>query len=259
MQHSTGYIVGFAATVCLICSVFVAGSAVTLKPRQDRNILLDRQEQVLTVAGLMSPGQSLTAEEMGAIFDENITTQIVVLATGDDAENIDANSYNQAKAAKDPAMSSQAPSNKAKVRRIPTYGAVFNVVSKSGELQAIIIPIEGKGLWSTMYGYLALSPDTRTIQGITFYKHGETPGLGGEVDNARWKSRWVGRLAFDDRWNPRIKVVKGAAGPVDQDPYSVDGLSGATLTSNGVTYAVQFWLGDDGFGKYLERVRGGSS
>jgi Na+-transporting NADH:ubiquinone oxidoreductase subunit C len=257
MQYSTSYIVGFAAVVCLVCSVFVAGSAVTLKPLQDLNVELDRQKQVLTVAGLMRAGQSLSAAEVGEIFNANVKTRIVELETGDYAENIDPVSYNQRKAAKDPERSVPAPSNRAKVKRLPKYGAIFQVNSKSGELQSIIVPIEGKGLWSTMYGYIALAPDTRTIRGITFYEHGETPGLGGEVDNPRWKALWEGRLAFDERWVPRIEVIKGAAGPVEDDPYRVDGLSGATLTSNGVSHAVRFWLGDDGFGKYLEKMRDG--
>ncbi len=260
MQHSTGYIVGFAAAVCLFCSILVAGSAVTLRPRQEANILLDRQEKVLTVAGLMREGQRLSAEELSAIFDESVTTRIVALDTGDyadAADGIDVTTYDQRKATRDPSMSSRAPSNKAKIVRLPKYGSIFEIRSKTGELSAIILPIEGKGLWSTMYGYLALSPDTRTIQGITFYEHGETPGLGGEVDNPRWKALWVGRLAFDDRWNPRIAVIKGAAGSVEDDPYDVDGLSGATLTSNGVSHAVRFWLGDNGFGKFLAKLREG--
>ena len=103
--------------------------------------------------------------------------------------------------------------------------------------------------------YLALEPDARTIRGITFYEHGETPGLGGEVDNPRWKALWPGRLAFDDRGNPKISVKKGLAGPVDEDPYQVDGLSGATITSRGVTNLVRFWLGDDGFGPCLDKYR----
>ena len=106
-----------------------------------------------------------------------------------------------------------------------------------------------------LYGYLALAPDARTIVGITFYQHKETPGLGGEVDNPRWKSLWPGRLAYDERGNPAIRVKKGPAGSVEEDPYQVDGLSGATITSRGVTNLLRFWLGDDGFGPYLASYR----
>ena len=133
---------------------------------------------------------------------------------------------------------------------------VYRVV-RDGKLQAIIVPISGKGLWSTLYGYLALAPDTRTIRGITFYEHGETPGLGGEVDNPRWQALWKGRLAYDDSWRPAIGVKKGRAGSVERDPYQVDGLSGATITSRGVGHLVRFWLGEHGFGPYLAGVRTG--
>lgn len=255
MQHSPGYIIGFTAVVCLVCAVFVAGSAVSLKERQDANIVLDRQKKVLIVSGLMGEKEKLTAAEITALFKERITPRAVTLASGSYDDEIDAATYNQRKAAKDPARSKEAAPNAAKVRRVPTVGLVFQVRSSAGAVEAIIIPIEGMGLWSTLYGYLALGPDTRTIKGITFYEHGETPGLGGEVDNARWKSRWKGRLAFDERWVPSIGVVKGMAGSVEDDPYRVDGLSGATITSRGVGSLVKYWLGDSGFGPYLAMVR----
>jgi Na+-transporting NADH:ubiquinone oxidoreductase subunit C len=128
-------------------------------------------------------------------------------------------------------------------------------VVEGDELKAIILPIEGKGLWSTLYGYLALAPDANTVVGITFYDHGETPGLGGEVDNPRWQALWPNRKAYDARGNAALRVKKGRAGPPEEDPHQVDGLSGATITSRGVTALIQFWLGDDGFGPYLASHR----
>ena len=106
-----------------------------------------------------------------------------------------------------------------------------------------------------MYGFVALSADLVLIEGLTFYEHGETAGLGGEIDNPPWQALWRDRRAFDDDWVPRVEVIKGAAGPPDQDPYEVDGLAGATITGRGVTNTLHFWLGPDGFGPYLERYR----
>ena len=254
MQHSTGYIVGFAVAVCLVCALFVAGSAVGLKDRQDANILLDRQKKVLTVAGVMKDGERLTREEIASAFESNIQQKVINLKTGDLQPEIDSASFDQQATAKDPKTSYPAPENASKVRRLPNDALVFDVVQE-GELKALILPIEGYGLWGTLYGYIALAPDARTIVGITFYSHKETPGLGGEVDNPRWKARWPGRLAFDDRWKPVIAVKKGLAGSVEKDPYNVDGLSGATITSRGVTSLVRFWLGDNGFGPYLASYR----
>ena len=138
--------------------------------------------------------------------------------------------------------------------RLPNQALVFDVV-QDGERKALILPIEGYGLWGTLYGYLALAPDTRTIVGITFYSHKETPGLGGEVDNPRWKALWPGRMAFNEGGVLSISVKKGAAGSAAEDPYNVDGLSGATITSRGVTNLLRFWLGESGFGPYLAKYR----
>jgi Na+-transporting NADH:ubiquinone oxidoreductase subunit C len=257
-QDSNAYIIGFATAVCLVCSIVVSTAAVALRDRQARNKVLDRQTKVLVVAGVLEEGQSASAEEIEALFEENIETRVVDLETGEYDDSIDAAAYDQRKAAKDPASSSVAPANNAGVARLPDRALVYRRISGE-QVQSLILPIEGKGLWSTLYGFIALAPDTTTIRGITFYEHGETPGLGGEVDNPSWKALWVGRQAYDENWRPAIEVVKGAAGPVAEDPYRVDGLSGSTLTSRGVTNLVQFWLGENGFEPYLEKLRGEGS
>ena len=254
MQHSVGYTIGFAAAICLVCSLFVATSAVTLADRQAANKLLDLRKKVLTVAALMEPGRDYSAEEINELFEANLRPRVVDLKTGRYVDDVDPTTYDARKARKDPALSKTAPENSAKVRRIANRGVVY-LVQPGDEVEGIIIPVEGMGLWSTLYGYLALEPDTRAIKGLTFYEHGETPGLGGEVDNPRWKALWPGRLAFDDDWNPAIEVVKGRAGSADEDPYRVDGLSGATITSRGVTHLLRFWLAENGYGPYLALYR----
>ena len=253
MQHSSRYVILFALAVCGVCSIFVASSAVLLKDRQERNKALDVQKKVLVVAGLMDEKERLSADEVRRRFEKNVTPKIIELATGNPVEGVDAASFDQKKASADPETSRAAPPNAAKVPRIPINAQIFEVI-EDGVLRSVILPIEGKGLWSTLYGFLALDPDGRTINGITFYQHGETPGLGGEVDNPRWKARWKGRLAFDENWQPAIAVAKGSAGSAEEDPYRVDGLSGATITARGVTNLLAFWLGDNGFAAYLEQL-----
>jgi len=254
MQHSTGYIIGFAAAVCLVASLFVAGSAVGLKDLQEANKRLDVQKKVLTVAGLMDADAGLSTDEIDALYTASIQPKAIDLKTGAPALDVDVVSYDQRKATKADGTSFVAPENASKILRLPNEVVVFDIV-QDGELKGLILPVEGYGLWGFLYGYLALEPDARTIRGITFYEHGETPGLGGEVDNPRWKALWPGRLAFDERGKPAITVKKGIAGSVEEDPYQVDGLSGATITSRGVTNLVRFWLGDDGFGPYLDSYR----
>jgi Na+-transporting NADH:ubiquinone oxidoreductase subunit C len=254
-QHSKAYIIGFSTVVCLICAVVVSFSAVMLKDRQEVNKTLKRQKMVLSVAGVLAEGADADAAQVNALFASNIKAKVIDLETGAYSKT-DPASFDQRKARDDLKLGRAAPENLAKVQRIPREALVYQVM-KGEEISMLVLPIEGKGLWSTMYGYLALDRDTTTVRGITFYEHGETPGLGGEVDNPRWKALWVDRKAFDPQWNVKLQVVKGQAPPADKAPYAVDGLSGATLTSRGVSYTVGFWLGADGFGPYLKRFRQG--
>ncbi len=194
-QHSNAYIVGFAAAVCLVCSIFVSSAAVALRPRQVENKELDRQKQVLTVAGLIETGQSVAADEVQRLFDESIVARAVELSSGAYDESVDPSTYDQRKATKDPAMSRPAGPNSAGLQRLPNKALVYQKVVDDN-VEMVILPIEGKGLWSTLYGFIALAPDGSTIEGITFYEHGETPGLGGEVENPSWKALWPGRAGF---------------------------------------------------------------
>jgi Na+-transporting NADH:ubiquinone oxidoreductase subunit C len=253
-RDSTGYTVGFAALVCVLCGIGVAGAAVALAPRQAENKVLDQQKQVLLVAGLLKPGQSTSPAEVKALFDKNIRPELINLKTGAPATDAKVEGFDQRRAQKDPATSTAAPENAAKVFRLPNDALVYHVL-KDGKTDMLILPIEGYGLWSVLYGYLALDDDTNTVKGITFYAHAETPGLGGEVDNPKWKAGWAGRKIFDDKGQVALSVIKGQAGPAPADPHHIDGLSGATITSNGVTNLVKFWFGKDGFGPYLEQFR----
>jgi Na+-transporting NADH:ubiquinone oxidoreductase subunit C len=254
VQHSVRHTLFFAFSVCVVCSILVSSVSVALHERQEENRLLDQQKNVLEVAGLMEEGERLSRAEIQRRFAEGLEPRLVDLETGSYVEDVEPLGYDQRRASADPETSRPAPDNPAKVRRVPNWGLVY-LIRPEGEVEGIILPVEGMGLWSILYGYLSVAADARTIRGITFYEHAETAGLGGEVDNPRWKALWPGRLAFDESWVPKIAVKKGAAGPPQQDPYHVDGLSGSTLTSNGVTNLLHFWLGDHGFGPYLARVR----
>ncbi|MCB9639694.1 MAG: Na(+)-translocating NADH-quinone reductase subunit C [Myxococcales bacterium] len=269
-SNSVGYILGFCTAVCLACSVVVASSAVGLKERQEANKVLDRQKKVLSVAGLMKEKQKLSPEQVRALFKKRIKSVVVDLQKGtvNAKATKSAATFDQHKSLSDPKASRLAPKNTAGIARLPNQALVYLVSKKdmddkggNFELQQYILPIEGKGLWSTLYGYIALAPNFNVIKGLTFYQHGETPGLGGEVENPNWKAKWPGRLVFGARgsspskWGtPKIEVIKGTAGPVKTDPYHVDGLSGATITSKGVSKLVRFWMGKHGFGPYIKNT-----
>ncbi|MCB9553167.1 MAG: Na(+)-translocating NADH-quinone reductase subunit C [Myxococcales bacterium] len=252
MQYSQKYIVGFAAAVCLVCGIFVASAAVALRDQQQQNAVLDQQEKVLNVAGLLQEGQKVSPAAIQKLFDDNIKARIIDLQSGEYTED-DPASFDQLAATADPATSKVAPPNPAGVPRLPKKAKIYQVMNGEN-VSAVILPVHGKGLWSTMYGYVALAPDGNTIKGLTFYQHGETPGLGGEVDNPRWKGLWPGRKVYVDG-EPKIDVIKGQAGPPAVDPYKVDGLSGATITSRGVGFLMRFWLGENGFGPYIQKFK----
>ena len=117
----------------------------------------------------------------------------------------------------------------------------------------MILPVRGTGYQSTLKGYLALEADLNTVAALTFYEQEETPGLGSRIEESAWQALWPGKQLADAEGVIRIEVVKGAGGGV----HEVDGISGATRTGIGITNLMRFWLGPDGYGPYLERLRTG--
>jgi len=227
--------IGVAAGVCVVCSVLVSTAAVVLKPIQDRNRTLERRRNILIAAGLLEPGRAADVDKLFSKIERrrvDLSAHAFVEKVPDEANTIDV---------RDPKLG---------LKHVDRYQSIY-LKRKDGKIQRVVLPIEGKGLWSTMYGFLALGGDMTTIKSLAFYQHGETPGLGGEVDNPNWKRSWIGKQAFDEEGKPWIRVVKGRADPGAPD--EVDGLSGATLTSRGVENLVRFWLGQQGYGPVLKK------
>ena len=254
MAHSVAYTLRFAAIVGVLASTVVATAAVALSSRQEENRLLDRRLKVLEVVDLVALEDRLERDEITRRFRDSVRPQVVDLASGELAPDIDPTTYDQRRATRDPARSRLAPENAARVSRLPRHVLVYEIL-RNGELDALVLPFEGVGLWSTVYGFIALSADLSTVRGITFYEHAETAGLGARITEPAWRARWEGRRVFDDEWTPRLSVIKGPARPATEAPFEVDGLSGATLTGNGVTAALHFWLGEHALGPYLASYR----
>lgn len=246
-------IVAFA--LCLVCSVLVSAAAVVLKPMQDENKALDKKRNILQIAGLMEEGKSVDE-----LFKQ-IETRVIDVTTGQYVTDVDPLTYDQRKAANDPKQYIQlkADDDIAGIKRRAKYTSVYLVKGEDKKVKSIILPVHGYGLWSTLYGFLALESDTKTVVGLGFYEHAETPGLGGEVDNPQWRGKWTGKQVYNDSGEVIIKVLKGHVSESTPNPESkVDGLSGATLTSRGVENMLQYWLGKQGYTKYLENIRTGS-
>lgn len=257
--NSTKYIVVFCTVVCLVCSIFVAGAAVLLKDRQESNKVLDRQKKVLTVAGLLAEDAQVSASEAQRLYQAHIRARVIDLATGDVDAKIDPVTFDMAAILGSDATSYSATGEEigtTGLTRLPKKALVFEVVFGDA-VEMVVLPIQGKGLWSTLYGYLAIDSNGNTIRGITFYAHGETPGLGGEVDNPNWKAVWSGRKAYNEKGEAAIEVIKGKAAGAAVAPHKVDGLAGSTITSKGVTRFTRFWLGPKGYGPFLARMQKG--
>lgn len=242
-----------ALLLCIVCSVIVSGAAVSLKPMQLANKDQDRKKNILLAAGLFD--QSLSVDQQFAA----IKTRVVDLTTGQFVDT-DPASFDQRKAAKDPAQSKalESAEDLAKISRRENQALVY-IVESDGRFDKIILPIHGYGLWSTLYGFIALENDLNTVAGLGFYDHGETPGLGGEVDNPRWKAMWPGKQVYNNQ-SVALSLYKGAVDPKSANAiHQVDGLSGATLTSRGVSNLLQFWLGDNGFQPFLSNLKAGKA
>ncbi len=258
-RESTARTLTVALLVCLVCSVFVAGAAVALRPTQIENRLLDKQRSILAIAGLGDA--SLSGTQVKQMFNERIQARLVDLETGKFSDAQDPITFDPLQSSKDPALSKALKGSEdiASIKRRERYSTVYTV-EHDGQLDTLIIPVRGYGLWSTLYGFVAVKGDLNTVAGFGFYEHGETPGLGGEVDNPKWRDLWLGKNVFDSNDKVAIRVIKGnvdrsSATAVNQ----IDGLAGATLTSNGVTHLVQFWLGENGFGSFIEHLRAGEA
>ena len=254
MSESAGRTLGVATLLCAGCSILVAGAVVILRPLQTVNKTLDFKKNILMSAGLMEAGTNI--EEA---FNQ-VEPMVIDLETGAVAEGIDPVKFDQDKADRDPNYLQEIDrtNDVAGIKRRSKLQKVY-FVKKEGQLDQIVLHVYGKGLWSTMKGFLSLSPDTVTVKGFNYYSHAETPGLGGEIDNPKWVAQWPGKKVYNEAFKPAIDVIKSVVSPEDPNAaYKIDGLSGATLTSVGVENTFKYWLSENGYGKFLENVRQGA-
>ena len=241
---------GVTLAVCLLCSLFVSFTAVSLRDQQNTNKLNDKRIKILEAANIYD--QSIPVEDQF----KNLEIRFLDFDTGKtykDYKGFDIDKYDQLQSLRFSDQSKPVPADKdiAIIKNRENIGKIY-FSTKDNEIDKLILPIRGYGLWGTLYGYIAIENDFNTVVGIEFYEHKETPGLGGEVDNPNWKDIWVGKEIYQSG-DVKLQVIKGA---VDQNMndaiYMVDGLSGATLTSRGVSNMIEYWFSDSGYLKLLE-------
>ncbi|SDI58337.1 Na+-transporting NADH:ubiquinone oxidoreductase subunit C [Ferrimonas sediminum] len=251
-NDSFGKTLAVVIGLCLVCSLVVSTAAVALKPLQEKNKAQDTQKYILEAAGLLDKVNG----DVESVYNQYIEARVVDLNSGEFDSSIEPARFNQRKAARDTASSMVPANDVASIKRRANQALVYLVKDDNGELDSVILPVHGYGLWSTMYAFLALEPDMNTVKAMVYYDFsdsGETPGLGGEVQNPKWKALWPGKKLFGEQGELKIRVTKM---PTDKQ-HDIDALSGATLTANGVQYTLDFWLGEEGFGPFIANARKG--
>ena len=240
-------IVGTA--LCFVCSMVVSFAAVNLKSIQEVNKAIDKQKNILQVAGVYHEGI-----DVNKTFS-SFQPLVVDLNSGKFTDKFDPFIFDDKKAAQDPLLSVSLENDPASIGRRTNYATIYLLKKDDGSLDKVILPIHGYGLWSTLYGFIALEDNLNDIFGLQFYQHAETPGLGAEVDNPKWKAQWKGKKLNNENGELMIQVAKTQK----YKDHHIDALAGATLTSNGVDNLVKFWMGKDGFQKFLNNLKNGAA
>jgi len=244
-KESLGKTVGIVVAVCLVCSIVVSGAAVGLRSLQQTNAALDKKSNILNAAGLYEMGMSNSAIE--STYSERVEQRYVNLDEGTFVEAPKPD-YEMYKVAKETEYSTKVTNSNVGFQRRPNVASVYLVRDDAGDVSRIILPVHGSGLWDLMYGFLAVDADGQTVRELIYYQQKETPGLGGEVQNPAWQDKWDGKELYENG-EVAIRVVKNAN---PSNPHTIDALSGATLTSNGVENTIRYWVGEQGFGQFLK-------
>ena len=238
-----------ATALCFVCSMVVSFAAVNLKSIQEVNKAIDKQKNILQVAGVYHEGI-----DVNKTFS-SFQPLVVDLNSGKFTDKFDPSIFDDKKAAQDPLLSVSLENDPASIGRRTNYATIYLLKKDDGSLDKVILPIHGYGLWSTLYGFIALEDNLNDIFGLQFYQHAETPGLGAEVDNPKWKAQWKGKKLNNENGELMIQVAKTQK----YKEHHIDALAGATLTSDGVDNLVKFWMGKDGFKKFLNSLKNGAA
>ncbi|WP_448211447.1 Na(+)-translocating NADH-quinone reductase subunit C [Colwellia sp. MEBiC06753] len=249
-KETFGRTVGFVFIVCLVCAALVSLAASGLKDKQIANKKLDQQTKILEASSLLTP--KMNSKEIVATYEKYVEAKMIDVNSGEFIEG-NPDLFDERRNARDVTKSEKPANDIAGINRRSNEMVVYLVRNDAGQIETVVLPIVGSGLWDLMFGYVGLEADLNTVKNVIYSDHKETPGLGAEVMNPKWKALWPGKKIYNDAGEAKIQLVKGGAKA--GDVHGVDALSGATLTSNGVTHTLQFWFGEEGYAPFIAKFR----
>lgn len=241
----------------LVCSSLVSGAVVILRPIQLNNQMVERSRNIIKLTGLVEQGVTPSDEDMLEIYRE-MDVRILDIDQAVFNEDLDPLSFDQRRAVNNPEFGVDIPTDQdlAALGRRSRYAPIYMVLKDDGQLDRLILPVHGTGMWSAIYGYIALESDLNTIAAATFYEQNETPGLGDQIMRPEWQAQWVGRRIYDEVGDLRFAVNHGKVEPGSSTwLYEVDGLTGATVTGDAVTAMIHYWFGPDGYRDFLDALK----
>ncbi|HEY5623531.1 MAG TPA: NADH:ubiquinone reductase (Na(+)-transporting) subunit C [Gammaproteobacteria bacterium] len=250
-RDSVAKALGVAAGVAFFCSLFVSSAVLWLRPIQLAYQSIERNRAVLEAAGIVVAGVELAESEIVDRFLD-LDVRIVNLDDGAFSDAVSPIAYDFRSAIDDPDQTVAVPGGLdiAALGRRPALLPAYLAIDGS-RIEQIVLPVYGRGMWSTIHGFISLRGDFATIEGAAFYEHGETPGIGDRIQDAAWLAQWRGQRAYDD--SGRLVFGIGAAGTARDE--GIDAITGATVTVAAVENLVRYWLGENGFGPFLTAMR----
>lgn len=248
-RESTLRTLVIAGGVALVCSLAVSLAVSWLRPFQLAHQSIERN-RALVAAARLGDAEPLSDNEVVERFLRFETWLVTVSERSYTVTSGAGADYRSA--VDDPERSVELPPDLegAGLGRRPRHMPVY-VLRESGRIERLVLPVFGRGMWSTIHGFVSLGPDLATVTGVRFYEHAETPGIGDRIQDRSWTQSFVGKRAYDEAGEVVLRI--GAAG--GDLTSTVDAIAGATVTVGAVDRLVQFWLGPAGFGPFLAALR----
>jgi len=252
-RESAARTIMVAGGVAIVCSLLVSSAVHWLRPYQAAHRSIEQNRSILLAAGLIHGDEEIADREIVARYLE-LDVRVADLGAGRYADEVDAATYDYRTAADDPALSTAIPSDRdtAGIGRRPRYMPVY-LLRRENVLERLVLPVYGRGMWSTIYAFVSLGPELTDVTGVAFFEHGETPGIGDRIEDPAWTRQWAGKRLFDAEGRVSLRIGGSGAAPES----TVDAITGATVTVSSVDRLVRFWFGPDGYAPFLAAIREG--